>query len=77
MTPEQIREILLDEWDPIDIRDQKAAWDEYDTYARRLHLLLTSRITVSEVGAYLVEAEQELMGLAADNNVRGAWRKYC
>lgn len=37
MTPEQIREILLDEWEPIDIRDQKAARDEYDTYARRLH----------------------------------------
>ncbi|MBO6725753.1 MAG: hypothetical protein JJ911_08850 [Rhizobiaceae bacterium] len=30
-------------------------------------MLLTSRITVSEVEAYLVEAEQELMGLAADN----------
>lgn len=67
MSYEAIRDVLLREWDPIDIRDQQAARDEYDTYARRLHSFLASRPTVSEVEAYLVETEQELMGLAADN----------
>ena len=64
MSYEAVCDILLREWDPIGIRDERAAGDEYDAYARHLHSLLAGRPTVADVEAYLVETEQELMGLS-------------
>jgi hypothetical protein len=66
MSYEAVRDVLLREWDPIDIRDQEAARDEYDTYARRLHTLLASGSSASVIETYLIETEADRMGLAPD-----------
>lgn len=61
-----VRTILLEQWDPIGIRDVPAARDEYDRYAPGIVRSLRGRTTVAGMAAQLLEIETEQMGLAAD-----------
>lgn len=63
-----IRRVLLTEWDPIGIRDEPLAQDEYDAYARRIATMLSSGASVSELMDYLTNAEKEMMGLVPDRS---------
>jgi len=49
----QIRHILLQSWDPIGIRDEPNAQDEYDGYIGKLYELLVRGAAYSEVVEYL------------------------
>lgn len=70
MTPrnsyDTVRRILLEEWDPIGIRDVKAARDEYDDYARHILSRVFSGHRPSEIKAYLLQVETKMMGLDPD-----------
>lgn len=59
----QIRHVLLDTWDPIGIKDEPYAQDEYDAYIGRLYDLLTSNASDAELAEYLYWVVHEHMGL--------------
>lgn len=61
----QMRHVLLDVWDPIGVKDEPNAQDEYDSYIGRLYELLVSRAPNSELVEYLYWAVHENMGLDA------------
>ena len=61
----QIREILLREWDPIGVRDEPRARDEYDAYIGGVYRLLASEASPRSVAEHLARVEAEQMGLGA------------
>jgi hypothetical protein len=58
-----IKNILLNEWDPIGVSDVPEAQDEYDSYVPGIHKMLISRSTAQEVFEYLWQIETQHMGL--------------
>jgi hypothetical protein len=63
---DQIKDVLLKEWDPIGIQAIPEAQDEYDGYVPRIHSMLSARKSVEEVLEYLLWLEAEHMGLTPD-----------
>lgn len=61
----QMRHVLLEVWDPIGVKDEPNAQDEYDSYIGRLYELLVSRAPNSELVDYLYWAVHDAMGLDA------------
>jgi len=59
----QIREVLLREWDPIGVRDEPRAQDEYDSYVGGVYRLLASGASPRSVAEHLAKLEAEEMGL--------------
>src|SRR5258705_12292668 len=59
----QIREILLRDWDPIGVRDEARAQDEYDSYIGGVYRLLASGASPQSVAEHLVHVDAEQMGL--------------
>jgi len=53
-----IRQILLDEWDPVGVGRNPHASDEYDSYAPRIHALLKVGHCSTGIAAFLVDAER-------------------
>lgn len=62
----KIKDVLLQDWDPIGVQAIPEAQDEYDGYIPMVHSMLIARRPVNEVFEYLVWLETEHMGLAAD-----------
>jgi hypothetical protein len=60
---QEIRRVLLEEWDPIGVRGIPEAQDEYDGYVPDVHRLLMRRASALEVFEYLWQVEAEHMGL--------------
>ena len=58
-----IRQILLQDWDPIGVRDSPAAQDEYDGYVGGVYRLLVSAASPETVAEHLRAIETEKMGL--------------
>jgi hypothetical protein len=58
-----IREILLQDWDPIGVRDVPAAQDEYDGYVGGVYRLLASAAAPEAVAEHLRTIQTERMGL--------------
>ena len=61
-----IHTILIQEWDPIGIKDIPEAQDEYDAYVPGIYKLLISRKPTYEVFEYLWSIETEYMSLCGD-----------
>lgn len=61
-----IKQILLNEWDPIGIAELAEAQDEYDAYIADVCRLLSRRAGVHEVFDYLWWIETMHMGLCGD-----------
>ena len=60
----RVRQILLHDWDPIGVRDEPAARDEYDEYADRAYvMLMDERAASEEIAAYLEAIASEHMAL--------------
>jgi len=57
-----IRHVLLDVWDPIGIKDEPNAQDEYDRYIPRIYELLVSAAPDSELADYLYWMAHDRMG---------------
>jgi len=63
---QHIKNVLMQDWDPIGVQAIPGAEDEYDSYIPTLYSMLISRKPVIEVFKYLVWLETEHMGLTAD-----------
>ena len=64
---QSIRGILLEQWDPVGVRNEPTAQDEYDRYLPALLRMLESRASSDEVARYLgdiVDLEMELVTVA-------------
>ncbi len=62
----RIKQALLQEWDPIGVKDIPGAEREYDSYVPRIYEMLIQKKTKDEVFGYLWWAETERMGLTGD-----------
>jgi hypothetical protein len=58
-----IRSVLLQDWDPIGVRDTAEAQDEYDSYSMPLYSFLRHRPSEKELVDHLYRLETEHMGL--------------
>jgi hypothetical protein len=61
---QSIRTLLLDEWDPIGVKDQPAAQDEYDQYLPPILALLERGALADDIEQYLGDVVGLDMGLA-------------
>lgn len=68
---DEVREILLSEWDPILIGDNPNLFDEYDFYAHEIVSYLKSGNASADGIYHLLErAEEEKIGMSVDNEIR-------
>lgn len=59
-----VRDLLLNEWDPIGVKDCPEARDEYDTYADKAYAMLVhDNASAEQIAQYLYRIETEHMGL--------------
>ncbi|PSL82958.1 hypothetical protein C7T35_19575 [Variovorax sp. WS11] len=65
---QKIKDVLLNEWDPIGVQAIPEAQDEYDDYVPRVYSMLIARKPIKEVFEYRLWVENEHMGLTADRN---------
>lgn len=65
---QKIKDVLLNEWDPIGVQALPEAQDEYDGYVSRVYSMLIARKPIKEVFEYLLWVEIEHMGLTADRH---------
>lgn len=61
-----IHEVLLNVWDPIGIKDEPNAQDEYDGYIGEVYALLTRGASDAEIHDRLKYILTERMGLEGD-----------
>ncbi len=61
----QMRRVLLEEWDPIGVRDEPAAQDEYDAYLGGLYGLLSRDASDSQIAQHLNKIETVNIGGSA------------
>jgi len=57
-----IGEVLLRNWDPIQVKDVPQAQDEYDAYIGGVYRLLGSGATARQIAEHLVRIETEQLG---------------
>ena len=62
----QIRDVLLQDWDPIGIKQMPDAQDEYDEYVPEIYDLLMGSKPVGDILDVLLRIEEHHMGLPAD-----------
>ena len=56
----EIRRILMERWDPIGVREETMAADEYDEYATQIFGLLARGASDDQVVGYLGQAEDQI-----------------
>jgi len=61
-----IKQILLQEWDPIGVKGVPEAQDEYDSYVWGVYSRLIRQASEQELFDYLWEMETDDMGLYGD-----------
>lgn len=59
----ELRTILMEEWDPIGVRGEPNAADEYDDYLGPLSARLREGRSADVIAGYLTEVEEDRMGL--------------
>jgi hypothetical protein len=64
---ENVKRVLMHDWDPIGIRDVPQAQDEYDDYARQIARMLAAGISIADLSKDLLEIETGSMGLPGDS----------
>jgi hypothetical protein len=60
---EQIRQVLMESWDPIGVAHEVDAQDEYDYYILPLHFFLIRGADAEEIVTYLWRIETQEVGL--------------
>jgi hypothetical protein len=61
-----LRRVLLEEWDPIGVRDYPGAVDEYDSYLGSIAERLRSGESEEELAGYLNHVTYVRIGLSVD-----------
>jgi hypothetical protein len=67
---EQIRQVLLHDWDPIGVQEFPEAQDEYDSYVGGVYSLLVSHAQDEELLEHLYQIERDTMGLGSRDKSR-------
>ncbi|HWG32750.1 MAG TPA: hypothetical protein VN650_01185 [Gemmatimonadaceae bacterium] len=62
---ESIRQNLLQDWDPIGVRDAVEAQDEYDGYVGSIYRVLASDASTQAIAEHLARTQTDAMGLHA------------
>lgn len=62
---QSIRTLLLNEWDPVGVKDEPTAQDEYDHYVPAILGLLERGASAAEIEQYLGDVSGFDMGLVA------------
>src|SRR5688572_2350830 len=57
-----IGEVLLQNWDPIHVKDVAQARDEYEAYVGGVYRLVASGATARQIAQHLVQIETEQLG---------------
>jgi hypothetical protein len=65
----QIKYLLLNEWDPIGVKEFPEGDDEYDMYIPNLYRMVISGKHASEIYKYLIWVESDHIGLPADRQL--------
>lgn len=60
---ESIARVLMEDWDPIGVRDEPHAAGEYDVYVGGVYRLLASGLGPERVAEHLATIAREQMGL--------------
>lgn len=71
-----IRRVLMERWDPIGVREEREAQDEYDSYLPVIYRLLVTNRPKHELVDYLWWVETERMGLRGDRQATEAVAEY-
>lgn len=76
---EQIRSILLHDWDPLGVAENPNLADEYDSYIGGIYRLLYGHASIEEVAHHLHEIVIGSIGLSSDRaeNHLDVARKLC
>jgi hypothetical protein len=61
----EIRHVLMDVWDPIGIKDEPNAQDEYDAHLGGVYKLLVSGAAHEDIADHLWQIATDRMGLPA------------
>src|SRR5207248_11732310 len=62
----RVREVLMQGWDPIGVRDAPEAQDEYDSYVGRVYvMLMDERASAEIIAEYLYRTATEDMGISS------------
>jgi len=59
-----IGDVLRRNWDPIGVRDEKQAQDEYDAYVHGVYQLMVSGATARQIAEHLARVETKQLGFA-------------
>ncbi len=57
-----IGEVLLRNWDPLGVKDEPQAQDEYDAYVGGVYQLIASGATAKQIAEHLVRLETDRLG---------------
>jgi hypothetical protein len=61
----KVRQVLMQNWDPIGVKDMSGAEDEYDAYVGNAYvMLMDERATAEAIAAYLFNIATNHMGLS-------------
>ena len=63
-----IKQVLIKEWDPIGVKDEPLAQDEYDSYVPGVYKLLIRRKSEEKIFRYLWKIETDFMSLCGNRN---------
>ena len=66
----EIREILIKDWDPIGINFNENLSDEYDLYIHQIYSLLESGTNIEQMSDYLHYLEKEVIETCTNNEIR-------
>jgi hypothetical protein len=61
---QQIRQILLQHWDPLEVATVPQAQSEYATYINGIYHLLKAKASKDKIIQYLTEIEAKEMGIS-------------
>jgi hypothetical protein len=62
----KVREVLMEHWDPIGVKNSPGAEDEYDAYVGKIYvMLIDERATPEAITDYLYDIATNYMGLTA------------
>jgi len=62
----ELRELMMSAWDPIGIKNEPRAFDEYDDYVPHVGRLLRDARPVEEIARYLSDVRVGEIGLEPD-----------
>jgi hypothetical protein len=73
-----VRQLLLQDWDPVGIRDVAAAQDEYDLYVDPIARIVERGESEEAITKYLLELEFDITGMQGDiERTRRVAKRLC